>query len=743
MNTAVQSSTLLAVALLAIMALGAMAWLLWTGASLLPGNVRKAVVVLRILGLAALLLAAFDPFWRSVKPDPSAYRVTVLADVSRSMETRDLPDDVSRLEWLSAWMQPVSGSSALQRLAGEGTPVSVRLFSDVTRSWDGRPVTEPIPGQTGIGDALAGLVEDARTGAESRLGGVLLLSDGMNLAGRSPVDAARLLGRAGIPVSVIGIGESTTTGDVRIAFTRDVHTIKEGQSASASIRIENTFQDTRGGRLAVYQNNRLLKEGPVELAGGEVLTEEVPIDPSVSGVDTLRAVFEPGFTGGNPSTNTSFSIAEIERPDHFRILLMSGGGGWSERMLRILALGNDSISMDSLIRIDEQRFFLAERSFDPNSREPLPVRRETLNGIPDDAEFYRAYDALILDRDVLEENADLLSAVLREFTGTKGGGVLLIHSGRAESSPDGLPQSLRNLFPAREIATGLMENPGPLQFEADSVFADYLGGVLFADPPPRLPGMAVIGQPAELSRAAQVPVRIQPGNLPLLVTQAYGAGRSAWLASDETWRWRMGSKRAAEQYAAFWEAVLSWLAVGGKDRLEAPLNATIVPMDAPVDLGIRILGQDYTPRMDASVTALLTGPDGRSRTVRLQPSIDEPGRYVFADALGQPGTWQVDYTVIFPDGDELRETAWFAMAATSPESRRTAFQEKTLRDIARISGGQYRSFREWEEILPLPVSDDVPVVEVRIHWTRTWPFLLAAAILFLAEWWLRRRHGLR
>jgi hypothetical protein len=288
-----------------------------------------------------------------------------------------------------------------------------------------------------------------------------------------------------------------------------------------------------------------------------------------------------------------------------------------------------------------------------------------------------------------------------------------------------------------------MQTPSILEFDGISLFADTLGGALFSEPTPRVPAPALIGRPGELSRAAQIPVRSQPGNFPVLATHAYGAGRSAWLATDVFWRWKLGDERTEAQYNAFWEALLSWLAVGGKDRLETPVNTTIVPMDSPVDLQVRALGRDFTPRMDASVTALLSGPDGESQTVRLLPSIDEPGQYTHAGVLDQPGTWQVDYTVLFPDGDELRETAWFAMSATSPESRETAFREKSLRDVARITGGTYRSFDDWSDLSSLPVSETIPLVENRFRWTRTWPFLLMAFICFVLEWWLRRRHGLR
>jgi hypothetical protein len=743
MNLPVPPAGFLVVAVLSAAAAAVIAMVVMSGSSLLPRRVHHFVAVLRILGLTALVLALLDPFLKSSLPDPSAYRVAVLADVSRSMETRDLPGEVSRLEWLSSWLQPESGSPRFRQLLDEATPVNVRLFSSIARPWDGQPITQPLPGQTAIGDALNGLYEGTRSSSANPLGGVLLLSDGMSLSGPPPVEAARRFNQAGIPVSVIGIGKATDTGDVTIGFEKSVHRLEEGEDGEVGIYLENTFTTPRDGRLTVYQDDQILTEREVSMEAGQRMSTRVTVNPSAPGVETLRATFEPAFTGDNPATNTAFSIAEIKRADHYRFLLLADSGGWSERILRVLASESSSFAMDSLIRIDTERYFLNQQSTEVDNDPASPIQRETLKDLPDSPEFYRAYDALILDDVILSKNSTQLDPVLKEFVGTQGGGVLLIHSGQGESGPQELPSSLRNLFPARDVSTTFIQVPSVLKFEGDSLFADLLGGVLFTEPSPLLPAPALVGRPNELSRAAQAPIRGQPGNVPVLVTHAYGAGRSAWLATDVFWRWKIGNERSEAQYTALWEALFSWLAVGGKDRLETPVNATIVPMDAPVDLRIRALGQDYTPRMDASVTALLTGPDGHSRTIRLLPSIDEPGQYTHADILDQPGTWRVDYAVLFPDGDELRETAWFAMAATSRESRETAFEEKLLRDMARLGGGVYRSFEDWSELTPLPVSNAIPLVEDRVHWTRTWPFLIVAFTFFVAEWWLRRRHGLR
>jgi hypothetical protein len=718
--------------------------LIRSGTPLLPKKINRIVSVLRILALITLLLALLDPFLKRSAPDPSAYRVAVLGDVSRSMQTRDLDDESSRLEWLATWLNPTSGEPGFRQVLDERTPVNVRLFSEEKQPWAINTDTpiEAIPGQTAIGDALASLLDGEGSRSGSLLGGVLLLSDGINLSGRSPVEAARAFSRSGIPVSVIGIGESTVRGDVAIRFSEDVKTLREGQEGEIQVAIKNTYDLPRSGSLSVYQNDRLLTERDISMEPEESLTESIPIQPSAPGVDTLRAVFTPGFDGDNEATNTSFSIAEIRPRDHYNFLLLAAGGGWSERMLRVLARENESLSMDSLVRIDAERYFLNKQASAGETAGNQPVQRETLDEIPANPDFYRAYDALILDSSVLVENPETFDRILSEFTGTKGGGILLIHSGSTAQNVD-RPASLRNLFPARDVTAEVAAASLPLQFDGRALFADFLGGPLFSTPSPAIPAGASLGRPKELSRAAAVPVRSKSNDQPILVTHAYGAGRAAWLASDALWKWKLESARGEVRYAEFWEAILSWLAVGGKDRMVTPANATVASIDTPVDLGINLLGRDYTPRMDATVSALITAPDGQTRNIRLVPDIDEPGHYLHREPLDQIGTWRIDYAALFPDGDELQKTAWLATAATSPESKQTAFQEKMLRDIARITGGAYHSYTEWTPRSPFPLSDKIPEVEDRIHWTRTWPFLLAAFGLLAAEWWLRRRHGLR
>ncbi|MFO7724334.1 MAG: hypothetical protein R6V45_02190, partial [Oceanipulchritudo sp.] len=411
--------------LIALLAIVVMTSLLRAGAPFLPRRVRLALGILRLLGLAALIVAVLDPFREVTRPDPSAYRIEVLLDASRSMETPDLRGENSRLEWASQWLLPESGPPSWKPLAEPGTAFRVSLFSSERVPWNQQPLRRARPGETAIGDALQDLL-GSDPGAANRLGGVLLLSDGANLTGIPSSKAAREFAREGIPVSVIGIGQSGEAGDVSLRFTRESHAFQRGEEAEFALEVENTFAGPRRGSLAVYRDERLIERRAIRLEAGSKRTEAFSFMPEVSRVETLRAVFEPDFKGGNPATHLDFSIANIEQDDSFRILLMADRGGWLARILRILARENDSLRMDSLIRIDEERIVaISEREEEAVSSGPLSSRRETLSRIPAEPAFYRFYDAILIDDAMALEKAASLAPVFEEFAGNKGGGLLL------------------------------------------------------------------------------------------------------------------------------------------------------------------------------------------------------------------------------------------------------------------------------------------------------------------------------
>ena len=64
--------------------------------------------------------------------------------------------------------------------------------------------------------------------------------------------------------------------------------------------------------------------------------------------------------------------------------------------------------------------------------------------------------------------------------------------------------------------------------------------------------------------------------MPMLITENYGRGRTAVLATSGTWRWQMSQPLGDPTHDMFWRQLLRWLVTdtpGQRGRLRAEPNA--------------------------------------------------------------------------------------------------------------------------------------------------------------------------
>ena len=73
--------------------------------------------------------------------------------------------------------------------------------------------------------------------------------------------------------------------------------------------------------------------------------------------------------------------------------------------------------------------------------------------------------------------------------------------------------------------------------------------------------MPITKIPARPSPAPSVLADMNAGHrkLPLLITQNYGHGRTAILATGGTWRWQMSEALGDPSHDLFWQQLLRWL----------------------------------------------------------------------------------------------------------------------------------------------------------------------------------------
>lgn len=702
------------------------------------------VWLLRLAAIAALLLAFLDPATLREIPDPQAYRIAVLADNSASMDTPDAPRDQTRRDQLRRWLTGREDQDGLlQSLRSQTDNIQVTFFSEQPRPWDGRFPPESDAGSTAIGRALQQPLQETAAGPD--LGAVVLLSDGISHLGPDPVSTARRYAEAGIPVSVVGFGSRQQAGDLSVEFQRPRGSLEENTSETIGVTVRNRFQIAQATRLRLFRGNEEIAQRSVDLPPDSESVVEFSYTAGRPGVETLRAVLDPVPEDRNPATDTAYGLRRVVGDGVTDVLYLAHHPGWEFRLLRVLADQSDSLRLHSVVRVDEDRYFRhdAADTSDTSDTSASTPPRSVLSALPEDPSFYLGKDLILIDSAALQHGGDVLAETLIRFVGTRGGGCLLIPTGEADPMQD-LPADLLSLFPVRETSSRQLAESAALRVETHPLFSDQIGGPLLASPPPTIPAETLLHLPVRFSRSARQPVRLLQDEAAVLAIQAYGAGRTAYLAAPFAWSWALASDRGADRHRAFYQGLLAWLATGGKERLQTPLNGQLLPLGKEVPLDVELLGADYEPRMDARVSATITPPEGESESFSLQPDLGQPGQYKAAFELNQPGAYRVEYNASFPNGEELMREAWFSAAPTGPELIDVRPREQLLRDIARLTGGRFLDSSDRASAdSEFPVAAAVPRRVDRFSWTRTWPFLLLAAALFVGEWWLRRRIGLR
>lgn len=701
-------------------------WLGRQSYSQLPGRLRPLLLGLRLGMVLLILLVLLNPFWLKQSPDERAYTVAVLAQNSPSMQVEDVQGQ-SRLDWLRLALdsdeERDNPDNLWSRLSAEH-PLSAYSFVEQLRPLDG-PLRLS-SGNTAIGDSLQQLLERPAP-AGSEWGAVLMFSDGVQRKGVSPISVARRYAEAGIPIHVVGVGDTASSGDLRVRFRqRELEGVR-GQPMEVDVVVENLFGSRQSFELQLWEEDEQVASRSVDLAPGERRTEQFETEPARGGFRTYRVEIDSDARPRNPATDRDYATARIEEPATHRVLYL-GRPNWEYRFLRILLDTEDRFALKAWLQLGPQRFVRAGFEEEGNSREPV-------DSFPEDGSAFESIDSVILDAEIFAELGEEAPSALVDFVSRGGGGLML--TGPVPEAAE----ELQALLPARQLRSQRFRENRYLEAIAGPLLRDEDLPIYGRSPPifHSQGGQAWI--PQRISRGARVALETRDGD-PLLLYHAYGAGRVAYQGSQDFWRWRMESSGGTEQHRRYWLTVLSWLSESRQPRLTTPLQGQVRTIGDDAPLQVRVLDNAFRPRADARVRATVTTPEGERSERTLLPRFGEPGIYDADLELAHTGEYRVRYQVDFADGQQLQREIFFA-AVSGDDTHDNAMDEALLRDIARLSGGRYFEPEEAERIRSLPLSSNVPMIDQPVYWARSLPFISLILALAAADWYLRRRFGLR
>ncbi len=348
----------------------------------------------------------------------------------------------------------------------------------------------------------------------------------------------------------------------------------------------------------------------------------------------------------------------------------------------------------------------------------------------------------------------LQQELLREYVDRRGGGILFL-GGRSSLSDGGwgassLSELLPTFLPSRAEATSIAI---PATVELTRRVSSRLSRACStirtknAERWKKLTYLADYEDAGAPKPGATVLADMNAGRrkLPLLITENYGHGRTAVMATGGTWRWQMSEALGDPSHDQFWHQLLRWLVAETPDPVSASMPARILMDEGHVQFTAQVRDRQFQPAPDAHVTAHVVGPEGVNAFLDLAPSQDSPGTYRGDWTAEKPGAYLAEISAESPGAQQAelgRDVVTFQREDGVAESFHTEQNRHLLEQLAAQTGGRYWKPGDVKD-LPRDISYSDAGISVRST-KELWDMPIVFALLIglpAGEWLLRRKWG--
>jgi hypothetical protein len=714
--------------------------LIWSRLPQAAPNISKwragAVWLLQSLLIATVLVLLWQPAVTVAELAPQQNVIAVVLDDSRSMAIADSDGKVTR---------EAAAEKALEDgvLAGLQKKFQVRLYrldSRVTRAAATKEI-QPTAAATHINDGLRQLVTET---SDLPVGAVVLLSDGsensLDGSGDLDLDTIHALRNRRLPVHTVGFGKEQAAHDVELNDVRVTSRAMAGSRIPATVTFHQRGYAGSKAVLAIRDGDKTLDSREVTLgADGATQVETVFFSPGDAGVKSLRFSLGPLANEENLANNALTRLVGVT-DDKRRILYVEGEPRWEYKFIRRAEDDDKVVQVASMLRTTENKIY----------RQGISDPSELANGFPVRPEDLFKYQGIILGSVEAGYFTPLQQELLREFVDRRGGGLLFLGGRFALADGGWGGSSLVDLLPTYLPSSRSTFHRDPATVELTAAGADSPITRLMDDPAmnvdrwKKLTYLMDYQDAGTAKPGAAVLIQMNAGarKLPLLVTQNYGRGRTAVMATSGTWRWQMSQPLGDPAHDLFWQQLLRWLVLDspGQVVVSAP-NHTLMD-NGHIELSANVRDKEYMPAPDAKVTAHLIGPNGISVMLDMTPAADNPGVFHAAWTADKPGSYLAEVTAQKGSEELGSDTFPFERIDGVAENFHTLQNRELLEKLATETGGRY-----WrpEELGRLPseisYSDaGISTRDIKELWNMPVVFLWLL-LLMAAEWLLRRKWG--
>ncbi len=684
---------------------------------------RWTLTILRSTAIFVLLIVLFEPVLRFVLSSEERPKVVVLIDDSRSNGMHDVgrkrDEDTRSLAAIVAnhlgdRAQIATFHGAVREVDVAWTPDSLTfagLRTDLTSAirWGGnRSVVD---------------------GASA----IVMLTDGNHNTGDGPVYEAS---RAGVPIYVVGIGDTTPPKDISVVSMIAPPFAVVGTPSRISATVTSDGFQGRSVRIELLENNLVIASATLdELSRRDRRTIDMEWLPKAEGLQSIAIRAVP-LDGEFTTANNRIAEGVMVRSNKRRLAVIAGAPSADVSFVVQALRARSEYEVTSFVMRPGGGFY------EGNPTLAVLTEAEAIITIGFPSQGCPASVVDMVQTAVVKKGRSLL------WIGGPSVDMTLLRG-----IDDALPFMVLSSR-QREVQVTLHPREGA---ESDPVLrlrGDADDGKRWADVAPIYrPEMFV--RPVDGARTvATMRVNNVAMDEPLMVVKEGTNFRSLALIGHGIYRWKLLSKgmadgrgetSAVDVLTEWLGNCVQWLAVKPEERRVRirPLRQQYAAGEQ-VELSASVRDEADREVSDALVSVRYISAAGQKQTTMIPLG---GGRYTANLGAIPPGTYTFDGEA--QKGGTLlgRDSGRWTVGDVDVESRATTIDTLTISMIASRSRGAWRMSDKARELLSLLDNDArlAPSAVTRTTETALWahPLLLMLAILLLsAEWFLRKRSAL-